>query len=297
MDSVLIYDIQNFSIHNGKGIRTTIFFKGCPLDCSWCHNPESISFKKEMMIDKDKCINCGKCIDYCESARFLKNGNLKYKSEYCDFCESCTIFCINDCNQIVGKNYKINKLVDIILKDKSFYKYSSGGVTLSGGEALVFDKYISELIDRLKEHNINITIDTSGYVDFEKINKIALKVDTFLYDLKIMDNEKHLKYVGVENKKIISNLKKLSRIHKDIVIRIPLIKGVNSNDKNILKVIKLMNDLNLKKVDLLPYHSGGDHKRKKLGMKIYDFEKPNKKRVKEIKEMFESKNIIARIGG
>lgn len=293
----LIYDIQNFSIHNGNGIRTTVFFKGCPLNCQWCHNPESISFEKTMLLDSEKCSLCGYCIKLCNGARKIEGDKLIIESENCNFCKECTIFCMNDCNKIVGKKYQVEELVNILLKDLSFYNESGGGITFSGGEALCHSDYLLEVIKKLKDYDIDITIDTCGYVPYDNFNKVIDKVDTFLYDLKIMDSDKHYKYIGVPNEKIIDNLIKLSKNHNDIIIRIPLIKEVNSNIDNIKRVISLMKELNLKKVDLLPYHKGGINKRKQLNMKIYEFESPNKIEVKEIKKLFEKEGLKVRIGG
>jgi len=293
----LIYDIQKFSIHNGTGIRTTVFFKGCTMACQWCHNPESIAFEKEMLLDEEACTVCGYCLKVCPSARIIENNKIKRILENCDFCGACTVYCPQECNSIVGRKYTRNELVDELLKDLSFYETSSGGVTFSGGEALCHEGYLKDVILALKAHDINITIDTCGHVPYAAIETLYPLVDTFLYDLKVMDDEKHEAYTQVSNKKVIDNLKKLSLVHEDIIIRVPLIEGVNTDDLNIKALVKLMKSLGLSKIDLLPYHSGGIHKRKQLKMKSYTFNAPSENKIQEIKECFESNNISVRIGG
>jgi len=300
MDKAIIFNIQKFSIHDGPGIRTTVFFKGCPLKCMWCHNPESQNSKIEMLYDKDKCTLCGKCESICpEHAVKIENSKSKTDINLCSFCGECVIYCLNGAREIAGKEYLVDEVMKEVMKDKVFYKQSKGGVTVSGGEPLIHIDFLEELLMRLKAENIHTAVDTCGDVPFETLERASKYTDLFLYDLKIMDDEMHKKYTGSSNKIIIENLIKLSKIHSNISIRMPIIEGINADESHIEEVLKLIENLNIKKVYLLPYHNIAAHKYKKLGLE-YDGEKmskPSDEKLSIFKGMFEEKGFVARIGG
>lgn len=295
-----IVNVQRYSVHDGPGIRTTVFFKGCPLKCWWCHNPENISLKEEMMSCKDKCTNCGRCIKVCrEEAIRLKDGNPFVELEKCINCGRCAEFCISEAKEHVGKEVHINELMVHIKKDIPFYEESGGGVTFSGGEPLMQGEFLNEVLKRCKNLNINTTLDTCGYSDWEKIEKIHNKVDLFLYDLKIFDDEKHIKYTGVSNKLILENLKKLSSLGKNIYVRMPIIKGINDDSAHIDNCVKFLSDLNILQVNLLPYHKLGMDKYEKLDKeyKLTGEEKPSEREMEEMAEKFKLAGIKVKIGG
>jgi len=303
-DKGLIYDIKKFSIHDGPGIRTTIFFKGCPLNCIWCHNPESIDDRKEFLYNKDNCVLCGECVKVCpEDALKIEGKKLHFDREKCIFCGECEIACVYRAREIVGKEYSIEEILTEIDKDKIIYEESGGGVTLSGGEPLTQMYFVEKLLVRFKEKNIHTALDTSGHTSWENLERIAETVDLFLYDFKIFDEEKHKKFIGKSNKLILENLKKLDKIHDNINIRIPLILGtkenINTDNENIKSTIKFLKETNIKKVSLLPYHNGALHKYKKLGKKYRNSEMkgPNKEIIELIKNKFENSGFIVKIGG
>lgn len=300
MNKAKIFNIQKFSIHDGPGIRTTVFFKGCPLKCMWCHNPESQNVGKDMLYDADKCILCGECMRVCPTGAIsIKDNILSTDMTKCTFCGECCIYCIKGAREIAGEEYTVEQVLKEVLKDKVFYEQSGGGVTLSGGEPLIHVDFVLELLKKLKEENINTAIDTSGAVPYETLEKVARFTDLFLYDLKVMDDEKHKKYVGISNKNIIDNLKKLSKIHNNIFVRLPIIEGINADEDHINQVLKTIKDLNIKKVNLLPYHDIGKHKYKKLG---YSYEeskmsKPTDEKMQSFKKIFQDEGYEIKIGG
>ena len=294
-----IFNIQKFSVHDGPGIRTTVFFKGCPLKCIWCHNPESQNSDKEILYDKNKCSLCGNCIRACQNnAIEIKNNVLKTNMDKCSFCSDCTICCINSARQIAGKEYTVDEVVEEVLKDRVFYKNSKGGVTLSGGEPLIYGEFVEELLNKLKEENIHTAVDTCGYADFKLIERISKYTDLFLYDLKLMDDEKHILYTGVSNAIIIDNLRKLSKIRKKINLRLPLIEGINDDEDNIFEILKLIKNTNIKKINLLPYHDIAMHKYEKLGRTYSkNMKRPADEKLERIKEIFEKEGYKVKIGG
>jgi len=300
MSNSLIFNIQKFSIHDGPGIRTTVFFKGCPLNCLWCHNPESQDVNKEILYDKNKCVLCGKCKEVCPTnAIKIEDGKLTTDKNKCNFSGECVIYCIYGAREIVGKEYSVDDVMKEVIKDKIFYEQSNGGVTVSGGEPLMQIEFVQELLMRLKVENIHTAVDTSGAVNFDILKRVAKYTDLFLYDLKLIDDEKHKEYIGVSNKNIIENLINLSKIHSNINIRLPIIGKVNDNIEHIEKVLELLKDLNIKKVNLLPYHSIAKHKYEKLGL-FYEDEKmsvPSEAKMNSFKEMFEKNGYIVKIGG
>ena len=300
MQKTVVFNIQKFSVHDGPGIRTTVFFKGCPLKCMWCHNPESQNSKIEMLYDADKCNLCMNCVNVCtKNAIKIENNKLKTDMSLCNFCGECTVYCLNKAREIAGEKYSVDEVMKQVMKDKVFYKQSNGGVTVSGGEPLINIDFVEELLMKLKSENIHTAVDTSGYVYFESLERAAKYTDLFLYDLKIMDDEMHKKCTGSSNKIIIENLIKLSKIHKNISIRLPLIEGINADINHIKRVLELIENLYIKKIYLLPYHNIAAHKYKKLGLEYEDekMSKPSDEKMNSFKAMFEEKGFVTKIGG
>jgi len=239
----LISDIKRFAVHDGDGIRTTIFFKGCPLKCIWCHNPESISFKPQIAFYKNKCIGCGEC-----------------KKE--DFTPED---CLGDAKILYGKEVTVEELLPLLLEDRDFYESSGGGVTLSGGECLCQADFCAELLKELKKQGTNTAIDTCGFVPQEAINKVIPYTDTFLYDIKAIDEDVHVKCTGQPNSLILENLKYIDSLGKSIEIRIPYVPEYNSNQ--IEKIAKFLKPLkNIKEVKVLAYHNYAGSKYEALKM-------------------------------
>ncbi len=265
-----ITNIQKFSIHDGDGIRTSVFFKGCPLKCEWCHNPETQRYEREIQYDPDKCTGCGSCVRVCPShAVVLEDGKPVTDRKACTLCGRCENFCPAGIREVVGKEYTVKELVRELMKDQIFYEDSGGGVTFSGGEVMTMDMdYILAAARELHRQDITLTIDTCGYVPYEKFESLLPYVDTFLYDVKVMDPEIHRKYIGTDNKLILENLVRLAKDGARIYIRIPVIREVNGNEKNMKETIAFLkeHDIHPPQINLLPYHDTGSGKYPKLDM-------------------------------
>ncbi len=295
-----IFNIQKYSVHDGPGIRTTVFLKGCPLKCWWCHNPESQNPKHEIMFFKERCTGCGVCVRRCTSeAIHICNNQPLTDEAKCKLCGKCTDFCPNKAREYVGKNITVQALMDEIIKDEVFYDESNGGVTFSGGEPMLYADFLAEVLKACKQRGVHTAVDTSGYAAFDKFEKIIDYVDLFLYDVKLMDNEKHIKYIGVENGLILENLKKLSDRGANIFVRMPIIAGVNDDFENIEESIRFLSNLNIIQVNLLPYHKMGMDKYRRLEMdyKLSGMERPTDQRMEEIAGKFKSSGIKVKIGG
>lgn len=306
MKPAVIFNIQRFSLHDGPGIRTTVFFKGCPLRCRWCHNPEGLKNKIEILYNKDKCTLCGECVIRCpESAVHITDKTVVTDTGKCCFCSECTYYCVNEAREIAGKEYSVDELMKIILKDRVFYEESGGGVTLSGGEPAMQIDFVEELLKKLKAENIHTAVDTSGIMPFEYYERIYKYTDLFLYDIKLIDEKKHKIFTGLSNDIIIDNLKKLSDLYKktaaneNINLRLPIIEGVNADNEHIDKLIDLIRDLGIININLLPYHNISEHKYKKLNMEYNGLEMsvPSDEKMISFKLKLENEGYIVKIGG
>ena len=275
MPTASIFDIERNSFVDGPGIRTTVFFKGCNLKCAWCHNPESQDFKPQMMFYKDKCKGCGKCKEICPTP------------DNCMLCGKCCIYCPVDARKVCGKEYTVDEVFSEIIKDKSYYENSGGGVTFSGGECMLQIDFLLEILKKCKQNGISTAVDTAGHIPFESFEKILPYTDMFLYDFKVFDNEKHKKYVGVGNELILENLKKLLNLGAKVYIRIPVIEGVNDTLSEMQNIKEfLYKNGKPEKVELLPYHAMGENKYRAIGKEPICFKTPDKEKLKELRGIF-----------
>lgn len=293
-------NIQKYSVHDGPGIRTTVFFKGCPLRCWWCHNPESQRCQHQIMYFEERCSACGICEKRCpQKAILIQNSHVVIDHERCKLCGKCTDFCPNNALEYVGREITVTELIKEIEKDAIFYEESGGGVTFSGGEPMAQVDFLNEVLRACKERDLHTTVDVSGYGCWENFKKILDKVDVFLYDLKFMNNEKHKKYIGNSNEEILNNLRKLSDNGASIYVRMPIIKGINDDDEHIDEGIRFLSGLHILQVHLLPYHKIGMDKYKRLGLqyKLTGLERPSDKRMDDIAMKFKKAGIKVKIGG
>ncbi len=265
-----VTNIQKYSIHDGDGIRTTVFFKGCHLKCQWCHNPETQKFETELQVDTARCTGCGRCAAVCPQGAITisSEGKAVTDRSKCIVCGKCENACLGNYRTVVGREYSVKELVKICLQDQMFYEESGGGVTLSGGEVMAMDpEYIQPLVKALWREGIDVDIDTCGQAPYSSYKAILPYVHTWLYDIKVMDEEKHRKYIGMGNKVILDNLKGIASEGARIYIRIPTVKEVNGDPESMQAIIDFLKENNIRppQINLLPYHSTGSHKYGKLG--------------------------------
>jgi len=289
-----VFNIQRYSIHDRPGIRTTVFLKGCPLNCWWCQNPESQLSGQEIIFWEDRCIGCGACSTICPSGAIqIKNGIPVTEKEKCILCGKCIEKCPALAREMIGKKITAEEIIKEVEKDLVFYEESGGGVTFSGGEPLEQPEFLEELLNACQKKKIHTAVDTSGYVSWEILNKISSKVDLFLYDLKIMDSKRHKKYTGVSNELILENLKKLSSVHNNIFVRFPVIPGINDDYQNIKEMGEFLSSLKVTQVNLLPYHYIGVDKYRRLGRtyKLATTQPPSEEKLSEISAILEKFNL------
>lgn len=269
---------MKYSIHDGPGIRTAVFLKGCPLNCWWCHNPESQSPIQEIMHRPEYCISCGDCAKYSPTANV----------------------CCAGARELIGKKMTVNEVMLEIEKDIIFYDESGGGVTFSGGEPLSQPEFLKAMLAVCKAKEIHTVVETTGFAKYAILQEIAALSDMFLYDVKIMDDKKHKNYTGVSNKLILENIIKLTSVHDNIIVRIPIIPGVNDDEENIDATGKFLLGLpKIEKVHLLPYHNAGAIKYPRLGKdyKLVDVNVPDNEVMEIIASKFQKFNLKTQIGG
>jgi len=295
-----IFNIQKYSIHDGPGIRTTVFFKGCPLNCWWCHNPESQSSFPELIFWKDRCIHCKTCITTCPlGALTLEDGLVLTDKGKCTLCGECVQKCPTIAREIIGQKMTVEEIMEEIEKDGVFYRESGGGVTFSGGEPLMQQDFLEELLRNCHQKKIHTTLDTTGYCNWHFLDGISRFVDLFLYDIKIMNDEAHIKYTGVSNQIILENLKKLSAKGENIIIRIPIIPDINDDMQNITDIGKSLKSMNIKFIELLSYHNIASEKYARLGKSyaLEDTRVPDKDKLSKISKLLQKFDLTVKSGG
>ncbi|MHA1617273.1 MAG: glycyl-radical enzyme activating protein [Candidatus Njordarchaeales archaeon] len=298
----LIFDIKRYAIHDGPGIRTTVFMKGCPLKCWWCHNPEGISSSKDLTYFEYKCIRCKTCVKVCPVNAIAFEGEKQVIDRVaCVKCGICAESCPTGALKLVGYEVTVDELMEEIQKDILLYDYSEGGVTFSGGEPLFQPLFLKEALKECKKRDIHVALDTSGYASPEVFESIIEYVDLFLYDLKLLDDEEHQKYTGVSNKIIKKNLITLMEEGrgKDVILRFPIIPGITDTEKNLNELINFVSQLKkINEIDILPFHDVSE-KYNRLGMeyKMKVHKAPSEKKLDYIKEKLEEIGLLVKIGG
>lgn len=300
MLTATLFNVQKFSVHDGPGIRTTFFFKGCPLRCAWCHNPESLSTKVELLHNKVKCTGCGACAEHCKDGSIsMVNGKIHIDNTKFQGDEDILDECLQNALSIAGQSYSLDEAMKAALKDQVFYEESGGGVTLSGGECLMQIDFVEAFLKKLKANRIHTTIDTCGHVSRTYFERILPYVDLFLYDVKHTDIEGHKTFTAVDNRLILENLQYLSDQKANIHLRLPIILGVNATNEHIHNIMDILDNISVEQINLLPFHAIGEGKYDRLGLS-YDkeaFQVPSDDALNNFKKLFASKKISVKIGG
>ena len=285
--SATIFDIQRGSYVDGPGIRTTVFMKGCNLGCAWCHNPESQNAKPQRMFYKNKCVLCGKCVTVCPSGALTFDNGPVPNPEKCTLCGKCALWCPADAISVCGKTMDTETVFREVRKDKAFYETSGGGVTVSGGECMLYPDFVAELLDKCKKDGIDTAVDTAGNVPFGSLEKVIPFTDIFLYDIKCVTPEAHKKFTGVVNNRILDNYKLLISMGKRVIVRVPMTTECNANDEEFPKIAAFLNEYKPEKVELLPYHALGENKYRAIGREPEIFHAPSKEDMERFKGMIQ----------
>lgn len=290
-----IFNIQRFSIYDGPGVRTTVFFKGCNLRCRWCHNPESISPGNQLEFYPDRCIGCGACFRACPNgAHTLEEGLIhQVNRSGCSGCLACADVCFANAAVAVGKRVEADYLLDSIVTDELYYKNSAGGVTFSGGECMLQIEFLYEILKRCRQRGIHTAVDTAGDVPWSCFESILPVTDLFLFDIKAADPALHKRLTGADNARIFGNLEKLSASGRQIYIRIPFVPGCN--DGQITGIAKMLKCLDISRVEVIPYHKLGDNKYAALGMDnmLKDISAPTEEMLDEAVEILIKEGLNA----
>lgn len=294
--------MQRFAIHDGPGIRTLIYMKGCPLKCLWCSSPQTQRPSTEILHIELNCKKCGRCIEVCSNNAITLSNNeaIEIDRKLCTSCGDCVEICLNQALKLAGKDITVEELFKEVNKDSPFYRRSNGGVTVGGGEPTMQHEFVTAFLKRCKQIYMHTAMESCGYVKWEYLEKLLEYLDLAYFDIKHMDPRMHKELTGVSNELILENIKKAS-VLRPVIIRIPVAPGYNDSDDNILATARFAAGLgkNLQRIEILPYHKFGTHLYDQLDMeyKLKDVEPPSDEHMEKLKELIESCGIKAQIGG
>jgi pyruvate formate lyase activating enzyme len=296
----LVFDIRRFSVHDGPGIRTAVFLKGCPLACWWCHNPEGRFSRPNLMLYPERCIQCGECLTACpHGAISRQDGAIRTSPQLCQACGTCLDHCVAEARALAGRRVTVAEVLRQIEPDRVFFDESGGGVTFTGGEPLSQPCFLEAMLDACRARGLHTVVDTCGHADPEIFLRISEKTDLFLFDMKMLDPDAHKRYTGVSNELILNNLAALAKQGSPVIVRFPVIPGINDGMDNLHRMISFLCAHGLTHLDLLPYHAMARDKYARMGMKyqLGALQPPSAERLWEIAHEFEQMGIAVRVGG
>lgn len=296
----MVFDIQRFSLHDGPGIRTLVFLKGCTLKCPWCSNPESQDFKPELFFHPERCIGCKNCVSVCpRSAITLEDGQLSFNRDFCENCGSCSHVCYAEARLIRGRQMSAESVVEEVLRDEAFYRKSGGGVTVGGGEPLAQADFAAAILNKCMEKGLRTAVESAGHVPWSQMKKVLPFTDLFLYDVKHMNPEKHRDNIGTDNHLILANLRRLVERRKRVVVCVPLIPGFNDTPAEVAAIARFAASLGIANINLLPYHRFGEGKYRLLG-RPYQFQGRkglSQREIRELKKVAATSGLEVTVGG
>jgi pyruvate formate lyase activating enzyme len=294
-----VFNIMHYALHDGPGIRTVVFLKGCPLSCLWCHNPEGQNVQAELMVAPERCVDCGDCVTVCPSGAAVPAGHTADGGRACTACGRCVEACLASARKIAGSDMSVADVLQNVVRDRVFFEESGGGVTISGGEPFGQPEFLNGLADACMAEGIPVAVETCGMADRDDILQVAEQPVLFLYDLKLVDSARHVRWTGVGNESILANLAALAQSRAQIILRYPVIPGANDDDDNVRQTISVMMRLGLHRIDLLPYHRMGTDKYRRLGRmcQLADLQPPSTEKMEAIRRSFVNAGIDASLGG